>query len=225
MFNKLFATFDTLIFLDLETTGLNPKSDQIIEFGALRLSTINGKVSVDYENNILIGLSRDKQISPFIINLTGITNELLEKKGVKQELAVSYIKGLLNVDRPLIVAYNAQFDLSFIYYFLNGFGMSDVLRKSRFLDAMTVYKDRRSYPHKLENAIEAFGLFVPNAHRALDDARATLALVNAMEKELDDLDRYINVFGFNPKYGITGQRISSVRYVPQSYFSSKKAYE
>ena len=63
------------------------------------------------------------------------------------------------------------------------------------LDAMTVYKDRREYPHKLKNAIEAYGLSGENTHRAVDDAAATVELLWAMAEECDDLHRYINLFG------------------------------
>ena len=93
------------------------------------------------------------------------------------------------------------------------------------LDAMTVYKDRRPYPHKLQNAIDAYGLVTQNTHRAVDDARATLELLYAMAAERDDLDRYINLFGYNPKYGVSGPKISSVRYVPQGYNETCKLYE
>jgi DNA polymerase-3 subunit epsilon len=46
-----------------------------------------------------------------------------------------------------------------------------------------------------------------------------------MGKEEDNLHHYVNLFGYNPKYGISGQKISSVRYLPQKYDSIKKLYE
>ena len=56
------------------------------------------------------------------------------------------------------------------------------------------------------NAIDAYGLSgqVVNSHRAVDDVVATVAVMRAMEDERDDLDRYINLFGYNPKYGVEG---------------------
>ncbi len=62
-------------------------------------------------------------------------------------------------------------------------------------------------------------------HRAIDDAKATLELICTMGKEKDDLVRYINLFGYNPKYGVLGQKISSIKYVDQLYNSTKKIYE
>ena len=115
--------------------------------------------------------------------------------------------------------------LCFLYFFLHRFGKAEILKGIKMLDAMTVYKDRRPYPHKLQNAIDAYGLVTQNTHRAVDDARATLELLYAMAAERDDLDRYINLFGYNPKYGVSGPRISSVRYIPQGYHETQKLYE
>ena len=93
------------------------------------------------------------------------------------------------------------------------------------LDALTVYKDRRPYPHTLKDAIAAYQLKTQNTHRAIDDVKATFELLCAMEQELNDLDQYINLFGYNPRYGMNGRRIASVRYRPQAYGLKKKLYE
>ena len=97
----------------------------------------------------------------------------------------------------LLVAYNAQFDLNFLYYLLRDTGRASCLKELKFLDALTVYKDRRDYPHKLKDAIAAYGLDgeVENSHRAVDDARAMTALLWAMAAERDDLMEYGNLFG------------------------------
>ncbi len=110
-----------------------------------------------------------------------------------------------------------QFDLNFLYHFLRPFGRADVLRAPGFLDVLTVYRDRRDYPHKLNDAITAYGLEdqAVNSHRAVDDARAAAVLLEAMAAERDDLDRYVDLFGYSPKYGVSGRRIASVEYRPQ----------
>ena len=46
-----------------------------------------------------------------------------------------------------------------------------------------------------------------------------------MEEECDDLYKYINLFGYNPKYGVSGTKISSVTYKAQAYNCPKKLYE
>ena len=99
------------------------------------------------------------------------------------------------------------------------------LQGVKMLDALTVYKDRRPYPHKLCNAIESYRLNGQNSHRALDDAKATWELFCAMQKECADLERYINLFGYHPRYGISGPRIASVTYRAQEYDPGKKLYD
>ena len=126
----------------------------------------------------------------------------------------------------LLLAYNAHFDLSFLYYLLLRHGDPMILKGKDKLDLLTVYKDRRPYPHKLCNAIEAYGLSgkVVNSHRAVDDCVATVAVMEEMEKEKADLECYVNLFGYNPKFGIDGKAIGSVTYKPQPYNSTHPLY-
>ena len=121
--------------------------------------------------------------------------------------------------KTLLLAYNAHFDLSFLFYLLLRDGDPAILKGKDKLDLYTVYRDRRPYPHKLANAIDAYQLSgkVVNSHRAIDDVLATVAVMEAMAQEKDDLLHYINLFGYNPKYGIDGKPIGSVTYKPQAY--------
>ena len=64
-----------------------------------------------------------------------------------------------------------------------------------------------------------------NSHRAVDDVLATLAVMEEMEKEKPDLDRYIDLFGYIPKFGIDGKPISSVTYKPQPYNAKCALYQ
>ena len=102
-----------------------------------------------------------------------------------------------------------------------------VLKGKDKLDLLTVYRDRHSYPHRLCSAIEVYGLSgkVVNSHRAVDDVLATVAVMEEMEKEKNDLERYVNLFGYNPKYGPPKPQIGSVRYEPQPYQRQKLLYE
>ena len=63
-----------------------------------------------------------------------------------------------------------------------------------------------------------------NSHRAVDDVLATLAVMEEMDRERDDLLSYVNLFGYNPKYGVEGKPIGSVRYKPQPYDPVKPLY-
>ena len=63
-----------------------------------------------------------------------------------------------------------------------------------------------------------------NSHRAVDDVIATVAVMEEIEKEKADLECYVNLFGFNPKYGVDGKPIGTVTYKPQPYNPTKPLY-
>ena len=222
MLDRLFEQFDCLIALDTETTGVRFRRDEIIELG-LTILTPDGALR---QEDWLISLEEGRRLPPQIVRLTGITDELLRTRGVDRAVAAEgFARTLLAAERPLVAAYNAQFDLCFLYFFLRRLGREEVLRRARFLDVMSVYKDRRDYPHKLSDAVAAYAAEGANTHRACDDARAALEVLRAMERERDDIHRYINLFGYNPRYGVSGPRIASVRYEPQPYDRRKRLYE
>lgn len=225
MLDLLKSQFDSIVVFDTETTGINCKRDEIIEVGILRASFGSGAPVIEEEDDILIQLSPGKTLPAFIADLTGITPDMLDEEGISKAEACKLLERYFCSGRTLLIAYNAQFDLCFLYYFLASFGKANILKGVKMLDALTVYKDRREYPHKLKDAIAAYQLQGENTHRAVDDVRATLELIWAMARECDDLDRYINLFGYNPKYGVSGPKISSVHYVPQGYRENCKLYE
>ena len=221
MLESLFGRLDPILVLDTETTGISCRRDEIIELGFVRLGRDGNRREEDY----LLRLSPGRRLPPEIQRLTGISEDMLRAEGVEKEAAGSALCAALEGEAPLIAAYNAQFDLCFLYWFLRRLGLADVLKRCRFLDVMSVYKDRRDYPHRLENAVEEYAVGGVNSHRASDDAAAALEVLRAMEAERDDLARYINLFGYNPKYGPPRPSIASVRYEPQPYDRRKLLYE
>ena len=223
---KLFETYDRLVIFDTETTGLQFNRDEIIEFAAAVVERRDGQVQVIEEYDQLITLSPGGFVPPMIQNLTGITNEAIRDRGIPKTRLCCDIARMIS-GNTLLLAYNAHFDLSFLYYLLLRDGDPTILKGKDKLDLLTVYRDRRGYPHKLCNAIEAYGLSdqVVNSHRAVDDVLATVAVMLEMEKERDDLQNYVNLFGYIPKFGIDGKAIGSVTYKPQPYDSPVPLYQ
>ena len=216
--DSLFSKYDRLVLFDTETTGLQYSRDEIIEFAAVVVERQNGKVTIIEEYDELITLSPGNFVPPKIQELTGITNEDIRQRGIPKTRACCDIARMI-AGNTLLLAYNAHFDLSFLYYLLLRNGDPMILKGKDKLDLLTVYKDRHSYPHKLCNAIDVYGLAgqVVNSHRAVDDVIATVAVMQAMEEEKDDLHNYVNLFGYNPKYGVEGKPIGSVTYKPQQF--------
>ena len=225
-FDGLFSKYDRLVLFDTETTGLLFSRDEIIEFAAIVVERVDGAPKVIREYDELIALSPGGFVPPKIQELTGISTADLRERGlpktrVARDIAVK-IRG-----NTLLLAYNAHFDLSFLFYFLLRHGDATILRGKDKLDLLTVYRDRRPYPHKLANAIDAYGLTgkVQNSHRAVDDVLATLAVMEEMEREKPDFPNYVNLFGYIPKFGIDGKPIGSVTYKPQPYNNPTALYE
>ena len=224
--DRFFDQYDRLVFFDTETTGLNYSRDEIIEFSAVVVERVNGQATVTREYDQLITLSPGISVPPFIENLTGISNDDIAARGIPKAQVCRDIAEMFR-GNALLLAYNAHFDLSFLFYLLLRDGDPTALKGKDKIDLLTVYKDRHSYPHKLCNAIEVYNLSgkVVNSHRAIDDVLATYAVMEAMAEEKDDLHRYINLFGFNSKYGLDGKPISSITYKSQDYDPPKPLYE
>lgn len=216
---KLLQVYDRLVIFDTETTGLDFERDEIIELAAAVIELRSGKPKVIEEYDNLIRLSPGVELPKKIQELTHIEPWQLETQGINKGELCQDITRIFGKPSTLLLAYNAHFDLSFLFHTLRKFGDFTVLRGKDKIDLLTVYRDRRSYPHRLASAIEAYGLGdqVQNSHRAIDDVLATVAVMEKMIAERDDILNYVNLFGYNARYGVGKHPISSVTYRPQGY--------
>jgi DNA polymerase-3 subunit epsilon len=162
--------------IDFETTGLSPDhEDRATEIAAVLVQ--NGKVLDRYQSLMNAGL----RISPFIEELTGITNAMVRKAPPAADVMrqVAEFVG----DFPL-VAHNAAFDRKFWDAELGRIG-----RKRRQEFACSMLVARRVFPqapsHKLGVLVEFANLPVAGRfHRALADAEMAASLLIRMEDEL-----------------------------------------
>jgi len=225
-FTQILDDFDAIVFFDTETSGLEPLEHQIIELAAIRVvRTQTGALRIEDKMDDFIRLPEGVQLRPEITELTHITDAMLQEEGKEPaEVAARFhqlIEGTGAKHRVLLAAHNAQFDLLFTRQLLKGHRLGVELK---FLDTLTVYKDRAAYPHKLEAAIRHYKLEskVQNSHRAIDDVCALLEVTKAMDEERADIHTYINVFGYNPKYGISGEKIAGITYHAQDFTKFKR---
>ena len=159
--------------IDIETTGYDPKWDEIIELAALRVR--GGKVVESFQT--LVRPAHD--IDDFIADLTGITNrELLTAPFIAQALP-----GYLDfIGDDVVVGHNAHFDVNFIYDAAERFcgrafpnNIVDTMRLARH-----VLPDLSS--HSLSNVSKALGVARQGEHRALVDCETTRAVLDALHK-------------------------------------------
>ena len=217
IYDALAAGFDKVVFVIKRSMGES--------FRAMIGDRIARRAEVHYAYQEFDSLPGGF-VPPKIQQLTGITTADLQERGLSKTRVCRDIGEMVG-GNTLLLAYNAHFDLSFLFYMLLRDGDTAILKGKDKLDLLTVYRDRHSYPHRLCSAIEQYGLSgkVVNSHRAVDDVLATVAVMEEMEKEKDDLERYVNLFGYNPKYGIEGKPIGSVTYKPHPYNPQRPLYE
>ena len=169
----------TYISFDLETTGLSPQWDEIIEFAAVKVvkGTIVEKISFFIKNS--------KPIPKKIFLITGISEDMT-KQGLDIEEALQKIKDFFGND--IIVAHNAKFDVSFLEHsFLknniewNHNLAVDTLQLSRFVHSSAVR-------HQLGNVARKYKITYDEeiAHRALQDS---LVLSQVLSKLLADCSK------------------------------------
>ena len=153
---------NTYIAIDLETTGLNPSSDKILEIGAARI--VEGRVTETYGTFINVGIP----IPYFITNLTGIDDEMAS--GGKQiREAMGELLDFCGDD--VLLGHNILFD----YSFLKQAAVNNSLKFERHgIDTLKIA--RKCLPQlpsrKLEYLCRYLSIETENQHRALDDALA-----------------------------------------------------
>lgn len=206
-----------VIYFDTETTGVNPSMDDVIEL-AFRVYE-DGECFVDYDTLIDIGRSIPKKIT----DITGITTKMIKDGGASTSKVCEDLTYQLNF-KPLMVAHNCQFDLNFIYKLLCKYehkkDVMKLLAGCDWLDTLTVLKDRKKYPHKLEDMVDYYNVTGEGFHRAGEDASVLHNCILAMREERNDLKEYVNVFGYHPKHGVMGKRFDFITYKAQAYHNS-----
>jgi DNA polymerase III alpha subunit (gram-positive type) len=205
-----------VIYFDTETTGLNFRYDRIIELAMLTVE--DGVIKDPYDEFINIGVD----LPPKITQITGITDEMLITKGVGEATVAEDLKNRLTPG-TLMIAHNCQFDLSFVYNLLKRHypdEADEIVSNLNWIDTVTVLKDRKEFPHKLIDAVKHYEIEEVNFHRAIDDTKALYDVTQEMKKERNDLKEYINIFGYNPKWGVSGYRFPFITYKRQ-YFTKR----
>ena len=152
---------ETIVF-DIETTGLSVQNCKITEIGAVKIK--DGKV-IDVFNTFV---NPETPIPADIVDLTGITDEMVADAPKTKEAIESFFKFIGGADK-LLVAHNATFDTGFIRYAAEECGFEfnnpylDTLALSRFLNP-----DLKK--HKLDILADYYKVGEFNHHRACDDA-------------------------------------------------------
>ena len=154
--------------IDVETTGLRPEQGQIIEIGALRVR------EGAFHEELSILVSADRPLPSEIVQLTGITDEMLLKQGIPIREALERLKAFIG--DGLIVCHNLPFDMLFLNTAYQSCGMEVIKNPSRDTLVMARKRIRGIPDYKLTTLAQHLGLNMETAHRALADCRLTALL-------------------------------------------------
>lgn len=224
-FDGLFEVYDEIFFFDTETTGLDHTIDKIIELAILRVKGKSSKSRSIDEFDVFI--KQDISLPKIITDITGITDTELNEKGISRFSAAEKAFEFFGNKRKLLVAHNANFDLNFLSSLFRCDQKLFDWDKTDVIDTLTIFKDRHSYPHKLSDAVKAYELkdSVKKYHRAIDDSKATFLVFCAMCEENNDIQKYVNLFGYNPKYELhKNEDDKRIKYIGQEYNPKIKLY-
>lgn len=163
---------DSFVCVDLETTGLDPKRDKIIEIGAVKVE--RGRITAEWETFVNPG----RKLPERIVELTGIRDEeLAGAKSIREILP----ELLAFLGENVLLGHSVFFDFSF----LKKAAVNEKLSFER--QGIDTLKIARKYLKDLES--RSLGALcrhygIPHsAHRALGDARATTALYQKLAEE------------------------------------------
>ena len=167
---------DTYVVFDIETTGFSPLVNKIIEIGAVKVE--KGSITERFSTFV----NPEVPIPFHIENLTGIKDDMVITAPVIAEVMPEF---LAFCDGAVMVAHNADFDMSFIKY------NCDRLRiPYDFTIADTVAMARMLLPNlnrfKLDTVARALNISLENHHRAVDDAACTAEIFEKFVKMLAD---------------------------------------
>jgi DNA polymerase III epsilon subunit family exonuclease len=177
----------TFVIVDLETTGASPKKGAAItEIGAVKVR------SGEYLGNFESFVNPLTPIPEYITQMTGITDLMLAKAPVIDEILPAFLEFAGSEAQTIIVAHNAPFDLSFLKSAAKEIDLDWPNYKT--LDTVTIARQvlsKEDVPNcKLSTLAQFFGTKTEPNHRALDDAKATTEILHGLIERLGSFDVY-----------------------------------
>lgn len=208
--------YGEFVIFDIETTGLSAVNDAITEIGAIKIK--DGEV-IDTFSQLI---NPERNIPEFIINLTGITDEMVANEPTIHEV-IPLFKEFIG--DSVLVAHNASFDVGFIRQKMR---LNNLYLSNPVIDTLELA--RATFPnlknHKLNNLAKHLSVNLENHHRAVDDAKATkdifIKILDLLkEKGITDLNQINNL---NSNKDITKDEMFHVIILAKNMVGLKNLY-
>lgn len=189
--NSLIKLPDSYSIIDIETTGLDPDYDYILEISAIKVK--NNKIEDTFSSLV----KYSENISDFITELTGITNEMVSNAPSLKNVLTNFINFIKD---DILIGHNINFDINFLYDnclkelkkpLTNDF--VDTLRISRRLNKEMIH-------HTMSDLLNLYNIDNSNQHRALNDCEYTFEIYNKMKNDI--IQKYTSIDEFIKTQGI-----------------------
>jgi DNA polymerase III epsilon subunit len=195
---------NTLIVLDVETTGLDFLREKIIEFAAVKL--VNGEITEEFQTLI----NPEQEIRHSSIKIHGITQEMVENQPTMAEVLPQIADFIQNYD---IIGHNVIFDFNFLNQaYLKYF--EKPLTNHR-IDTQYLFREvfPEEFSHGLGALLKRFDVEPNERHRAMADAKY-LAMVYTQLKAL-----------YDKKYEWQLSQMNNVEYLFERYVRIQQAVQ
>ncbi|MDO4781063.1 MAG: exodeoxyribonuclease I [Candidatus Saccharibacteria bacterium] len=199
----------TFFFYDLETSGLSPRQDRIMQFAGQR--TDMELRPIGEPMNVLVRLNDDTLPSPGALMVTGITPQKTVEEGYSEAEFARMVTEELFTPETIVVGFNSvRFDDEFMRHLLwrnfhdpyewawkdgrSRWDMLDVVRMTRALrpEGIEWPVDEKGEPtNRLELITKANGISHDNAHDALSDVNALIAVTKLIKEQQPQLFAYL----------------------------------
>lgn len=203
---------ENLLVLDFETTGLSPEKDYPTEIG-FKKHFKHGKNEV---YNEMIRLPEGVEVPEFITNLTGLTTQQVNEKGIDKESIKLKLESAID-ENTLVVAHNANFDLGFLYHH---FGV----KPKYFMCTRTI--EFLTHPHESSSLEPTYIRYIgeiEQEHRALADVEMTMeVLVKQKEIHGDHIYYFLNKMVVTPERKLVYQPDNAIVLDFEHLFQLKK---
>lgn len=170
------------VIIDIETTGLMPDWDNIIEIGSIKYKN---NIEVERFSTLIKPPAYDDgaYIDDYIVELTGITNEMLSTAPSVEEVLADFDSFIGN---SVLIGHNVNFDINFLYDNFEEY--LDKTLSNDFVDTMRLSRNLHlnEKHHRLIDLCQRYELDYSSSHRSINDCELTYSCYKCLLSEIND---------------------------------------
>ena len=189
------STATEFVAFDLETTGLSPYFNRIVEIGAVRFRG-DGTEIARFQQLVNPGCHIPIEVTA----VHGITNEMVQGQPRIKKVLPEFLR-FIGASDTVLLAHNATFDVGFVSFALSRCKLT--IAEHPVVDTLALSRRRLwDLPnHKLETVAQHFGVVNPDAHRALADSLVVKEIFQKLLEIRPSINNLEDLFDLAPPYG------------------------